>query len=203
MSLEQCSSIVYGYQMSAPIDRRESILAAALRCFVEKGYRGTSIADIRTASGASTGSIYHFFSGKGAIAEALLRQSVSGWADQSGTASDDPETAIKASVTALVIWGLANPGHLRFLDEVRILALTDPELVAVRNLIDQGHEAAAARFGTMQQQGAVRKIPFAIAHALMLGPAYSYLRQAPSASPDEARRLAGLFADAAWQAVRS
>ena len=62
------------------MDRRRQILDAALASFLEKGYAATSIADIRARSGASTGSIYHFFSGKGALAEALLREAVAGWA---------------------------------------------------------------------------------------------------------------------------
>ena len=38
-------------------ERRESILEAALSCFLEKGYIATTINDIREASGATTGSI--------------------------------------------------------------------------------------------------------------------------------------------------
>ena len=38
-------------------ERRESILEAALGCFLEKGYIATTINDIREASGATTGSI--------------------------------------------------------------------------------------------------------------------------------------------------
>ncbi len=45
-------------------ERRRSILEAALDCFLEKGYIATTINDIREASGATTGSIYHFFDGK-------------------------------------------------------------------------------------------------------------------------------------------
>ncbi|HTO27428.1 MAG TPA: TetR family transcriptional regulator, partial [Devosia sp.] len=45
------------------IDRRRQILDAALSAFLERGYAATSIADIRARSGASTGSIYHFFAG--------------------------------------------------------------------------------------------------------------------------------------------
>ncbi len=57
-------------------ERRESILEAALGCFLEKGYIATTINDIREASGATTGSIYHFFDGKGALALALLEDAV-------------------------------------------------------------------------------------------------------------------------------
>jgi len=187
-------------------DRRRQILDAALACFLERGYASTSIADIRARSGASTGSIYHFFSGKGALAEALLREAVSGWASQS-TASFDPaaspEAALKASVRGLMLWGLANPAQFRFLDEVRTLAPSDPDFSTVRDLLDDGQAAAAAQYARMTSLGAVRNIPFGIAHALMLGPTYAYIRRAGTAPPDEAARLADFFAQAAWLAVRA
>ena len=43
----------------------------------------------------------------------------------------------------------------------------------------------------------------AIAYALMLGPAYAYLRQAETPPSDQAQRIADLFAEAAWQSVRA
>lgn len=48
--------------------RREQILDAALRCFAEKGFQRTSMADIGAASGLSAGAIYLQFAGKREIA---------------------------------------------------------------------------------------------------------------------------------------
>lgn len=53
----------------------------------------------------------------------------------------------------------------------------------------------------MQATGAVRKLPFSVAHALMLGPAYDYLHYASPPEASEAERIASLFADAAWSSV--
>jgi len=189
--------------VTEPLDRRRTILDAALACFLEQGYRATSMAHIRQKSGASTGSIYHFFSGKGAIAEALLREAIAGWAGLALAPDQSVEEQIKTSVGGLVLWGLANPAQAQLLDELRGLAGHDPELESVRDFLSFGQDAAAAAFAHMQSTGAVRKIPFGIAHALMLGPAYAYLRNAPATRPDEAKRIADLFAGAAWQAVRA
>lgn len=189
-----------------PPDRRRQILDAALACFLEQGYAATSIADIRARSGASTGSIYHFFSGKGALAEALLREAVAGWARLSA-ASLDPaasaEDAIKASVSGLVIWGLGNPAQFRFMDEVRSLAPNDPDFAPVHGLLEDGQTLGAAQYAAMTATGEVRNLPFSVAYALMLGPAYAYLHRASASSPSEAEQLAALFADAAWQAVKA
>ncbi|WP_332699631.1 TetR/AcrR family transcriptional regulator [Devosia sp.] len=187
-------------------DRRRQILDAALACFLEKGYAATSVADIRTRSGASTGSIYHFFSGKGGLAEALLREAVSGWASLSAAALDPTATAeqaLKASVRGLMLWAFEHPAQFRFMEEVRSFAPADPDFAAVRSLLDEGRALGAAQYARMTLDGAVRNLPFAIAHALMLGPAYAYLRLAHATPPDQATRVADLFAEAAWQAVRA
>lgn len=184
-------------------DRRRAILDAALACFLEQGYRATSIAQIRQKSGASTGSIYHFFSGKSAIAEALFREAVSGWSVFAPDPDATPEAQIKASVAGLVTWGLAHPHEARLLDELRSLAPHDDELEGLRAFLATGQAAAAASYARMQASGDVQKLPFQIAHALMLGPAYSFLRSATPTPPDRAQSIATIFADAAWLSVKA
>lgn len=184
-------------------DRRRAILDAALTCFLEHGYRATSIAQIRQKSGASTGSIYHFFSGKGAIAEALFREAIAGWSVFAPSPSSSAEERIKASVAGLVMWGLAHPDLSRLLDELRSLAPIDEELQDLRTFLASGHKVAAASVADMQATGEVQKLPFPIAHALMLGPAYSYLRSATPTSPEVAQRIAAVFAEAAWKSVKA
>lgn len=187
----------------APLpDRRTRILEAALGCFLARGYLATTIADIRRASGASTGSIYHFFGSKGALAQALLSQAVAGWSAASAEAlapGADAERAIKASVSGLVAWGAANPALLRFLDEIRTLAARDPDFAQVRESLARGQAAAEARYREFARRGEVRPLPWAVAYALMLGPAYNLLRlTAGAVEPGTAE----LLADAAWTAVR-
>lgn len=191
--------------METDKNRRQQILDAALRCFLERGYAATSIADIRKASGASTGSIYHFFENKGALALALLDEAVAGWSGTSAPAvnSDSPaETAIKASVSGLVGWGLENLALVRFMDEIRTLAAGEPEFSQVREVLAHGRTVAERRYELFMRRGEVRPLPFAVAHALMIGPAYDFLRLVAGgepATPDAAQ----LLADAAWNAVRA
>ena len=53
-------------------DRKEQVLATALRLFSEKGYFNTSVHDIQREAEVSIGSIYHHFGNKEAIAKALF-----------------------------------------------------------------------------------------------------------------------------------
>ena len=51
--------------------RRQAILDAALTCFLRSGVAGTTIDAIQRESGASVGSIYHFFGSKEGVAAEL------------------------------------------------------------------------------------------------------------------------------------
>ncbi|MCW5713624.1 MAG: TetR/AcrR family transcriptional regulator [Bauldia sp.] len=183
--------------------RRESILTAALGLFLERGYAATSIADVRAASGASTGSIYHFFTGKGGIAHALLTEAVAGWSAVGNAPPDaSAEVAIKASVTGLVRWAAANPGQFRLMDELRSLALHDPDLAEVGTALAAGQGAAGAAYRRYVAAGHVKPLAWPVAHAVMLGPAYAWLRLPAESRKPGARHAAELLADAAWAAVR-
>jgi AcrR family transcriptional regulator len=182
-----------------PADRRGQIRDAALGLFLAKGYRGTTLADIRRASGATTGSIYHFYAGKAGLALALVDLAVAGWSDAGGTKVDQPlDQAIRASVCGLVSWGIANSRLFRVFDELR--ALSDPDLGPVRQRIAAGQSTARSLYEQATREGLVTPLPWTLAHALMLGPAYDLLRAVAAgdpAPPDAADRLA----EAAWQAV--
>ncbi|HEY0853732.1 MAG TPA: TetR/AcrR family transcriptional regulator [Devosia sp.] len=190
--------------MSTP-DRRQAILDAALASFVARGYLATSISDIRAASGASTGSIYHFFAGKGALAEALLREAVAGWSAEVQRAlggSTTAEASVKAAAGGLLRWGMANPGHLRFMDEIRTLAATGTELASVEAMLAEGQALGERQYRTWVAAGEVRPLPWPVAHSLMLGPAYNYMRLA-SRSAKPSHEAPALLAEAAWQAVKT
>ncbi len=51
--------------------RRKQILEAAWDCFVEKGYKGTTVREIARKMKASTGVIYNYFKGKEEVLMAL------------------------------------------------------------------------------------------------------------------------------------
>lgn len=54
--------------------RRESILAAALKCFRTEGFHGAGIAAICKEAGISPGHLYHYFDSKEAIVEAIVQE---------------------------------------------------------------------------------------------------------------------------------
>lgn len=184
------------------IDRRRQILDAALRVFLRKGYGATRIEDIRKQSGASTGSVYHAFKGKEAIAGALFIEASEGWAEaadlRARRASRGAEGAIRAAVEGLIDWGLARPDLFRFMDDMRFLEARLSEA----GEIGESPVFNAKAYRAHVARGEVRDIPWAVAHALILGPAHDYLRRGAGAilAAEEDRRL---LSEAAWEAVRA
>src|SRR6266513_5303326 len=105
-----------------PGSRRAAILDAALNCFVRRGYSSTTIEDIRRASGASVGSLYHHFAGKDRIAAVLYVEGLTDY--QAGFQGVLEEHAdARAGVAALVgyhlPWVAGHPDLARFLLAVR------------------------------------------------------------------------------------
>ncbi len=160
-------------------DRRREILDAALPIFVEKGYLGTTIADIRKASGATTGSIYHFFSGKPGIAAALWTDANAMWkaGAEARRQSRTPKEMVKTTVRGLLEWAIENRNLFLFFEELRIRAHSDPELRPILDEIGQTHDAAATMYLDWVAQGHVRDISWPVVSALIVGPAYDYLRK--------------------------
>lgn len=162
--------------MEAIPNRRDEILSAALECFLDKGYQLTTIAQIRAKSGASTGSIYHLFSGKPDIANALILQAIDDWSETPDQNTPSIKKSIKASVTSLLTRSLENPGLSQFMDEMRILANNDDSLTALKQTFDADQGDAKKLYRAAVKAGKVRDIPWPIANALMLGPTYAFLR---------------------------
>ena len=182
-------------------DRRQDILDAALTIFVEKGYIGTTISDIRKASGATTGSIYHFFSGKPGLAIALWTNANALWMTRTEALrrSRTPKEMVTTTARALLEWATANRNLFLFFEELRIRAHSDPDLRPILDEITQTHNAAAEIYRDWATQGQVRDMEWPVASALIVGPAYDYLRKCGHTSDHGA--AIEMLVENAWNSV--
>lgn len=184
-----------------PPSRRIAIKLAALDCFLTNGFAATTIADIRARSGASTGSIYHFYSGKGALALELVTEALASWHDAAVRADpgQTPRAHIRGRVLGLLQWAHADPGQFRFLEEVRVLAPSHSDLADSTRILAENDQTAADQYARFVATGAVRALSWRLAEALMLGPAFAFARNAAAFTEADAATLA----DTAWDAVRT
>jgi len=79
--------------------RRDQILDAALARFAERGFQGTSMADIFDAAGLSAGAVYSYFKSKQELAIAVARRAV---AAQVSAIAGDLGTGAVPSPAAIV-----------------------------------------------------------------------------------------------------
>ena len=76
-------------------DKRQQILAAAVRVFAERGYETSRVGDVASEAGVAYGLVYHYFSSKEAVLEEVFREAwgrlLSAIAQAEQTAGTAPE----------------------------------------------------------------------------------------------------------------
>jgi AcrR family transcriptional regulator len=119
-------------EASAPArPTRKRILDAALAMFAEKGYEGTSIAELERASGLSPGSgaLYRHFSSKRELLDEALRERMGAIEQMRSQLALGPLGDLRSELTLLARWGLAELDRERLL--VAIVMREGPRLPEV------------------------------------------------------------------------
>jgi AcrR family transcriptional regulator len=110
--------------------RRDQIVDAALRCFANKGFHRTSMADIIAESGLSAGAIYLHFDAKQQIALAVAQRILGNRMIEFGARlRDDGALPPPSSMLRLMMTGLTSEVRdPRLLVQLWGEAVTDPEV---------------------------------------------------------------------------
>lgn len=161
------------------VDRRDSILSAALTLFLEKGVAGTTTQDIREASGASIGSIYHWFGSKFGIASALYLEALADIYDRLTTVLGTTATVddgMRQSVETYLHWVEEKPALARY-----FLHCQEPEVIEAseadaRLLHEQFYADLALWVQRHRKEGELRRLPAPLFAALWLGPTMEFAR---------------------------
>jgi len=187
--------------------RRDAILNAALDCFLLHGVAGTTVDDLRSASGASTGCIYHHFGSKEQLAAALYVQILASYHDAflaSLKTSRSARTGVEGAVRHHLHWVAARPSHAKYLFHCR-----EPEVVsesnrAARLLNANFYAEAGGWLADHVRKGHIRALAPELYHALWMGPSLEYTRQWLAGSSRPRDQLTGerQLAEAAWNALR-
>lgn len=104
-----------------PSNTRERVLEAAHRLFLEKGFSNASITDIRTLTGVSNGSIFHFFPVKEDLGFAVYSDVRADFWNQvvnAMVAHDDPLDGVEAAAREVFKYQRTKPGAAAFMSDV-------------------------------------------------------------------------------------
>jgi AcrR family transcriptional regulator len=135
---------------------REAIEQAARKLFAERGFHGTTLADITSAAGKSPAVFYRYFGDKedllAALAESFLRDIVL----PSGLSIDLPDAPDDDAFFAAVVTGYWNmfKQNIGIMIAVAQLAATQPRFAVVQNEFRRfGMDIVAASVRRAQEQG--------------------------------------------------
>lgn len=121
-----------GWQAQKSASTRNSILQAALDCFIELGYANTTTAKIAQRAGLSRGAMLHHFPSKGVLVEAAVRYLHQRRIEdfrESIKALGDEDDRISAGIDTY--WQhLTSPLFVAF-HELCVASRTDPELAEI------------------------------------------------------------------------
>lgn len=159
---------------------KERILAEATRQLTSIGYAGFTVAGVREALGLSSGSMFHAFSSKAALAAAVY---VGGMADYQRavthaiTRAPDPERALRAWIATDAAWIEDHRDLARYMfttlpDEVMAeatAALAEHNASFYAALTSLSERAAAA--------GLMGPMEPLLAQAFCIGPSHEYARK--------------------------
>ena len=124
---------------------RASLIAAARFLFVEKGYSETGTPEIVEAAGVTRGALYHHFTDKKALFEAVVRS-------ESATVGSEVQNAAPASAApaqALTLGGAAFLEAMSQPGRARLLLLDGPAVLGreAMDAIDEEYVVGALRVG--------------------------------------------------------
>jgi len=135
---------------------RQAIEQAARKLFAERGFHGTTLADITSAAGKSPAVFYRYFADKedllAALAESFLHETVA----PSGTRIGLPDSPDDGAFFTAVVTGYWNmfKQNIGIMIAVAQLAATQPRFAAVQNEFRRfGMDIVAASVRRAQEQG--------------------------------------------------
>ena len=183
--------------------RKIEIMEAALACFAEIGFAGTTIEHIRERSNASTGSIYHHFGNKEGIAGALYLYGKDLYWDGLLSVLEKSSTAealVKSVVAHHLQWTEENPDWARYLLYMR----RDAALKESEDRLRESTAAYLSRVGVifrpLVERGDIAQYPKELYIPLIIGPAQEVIRHWLAGRSDKKpTQVKDVLSEAAWR----
>ena len=138
------------------LQTRAAIEQAARKLFAERGFHGTTLADITSAAGKSAAVFYRYFADKEDLLAALAESFLHDIVTPSGLSVDLPDSPDDNAFFTAVVTGYWNmfKQNIGIMIAVAQLAATQPRFAAVQNEFRRfGMDIVAASVRRAQQQG--------------------------------------------------
>lgn len=191
----------------AGVARRRAILDAALTVFLKSGVAGTKVEALHRASGASVGSIYHFFGSKEGVAAELYIETRRDYLDTYLAALQSNSSAragIEGSVRTHLEWVAANELRARYMFHCREYEIIEESRPAITALNEHFYGEASTWLQPHVDKGRIKPLPPRLCQALWMGPCVEYARLWLARSAEfDMLGAAPILGQAAWDAVKA
>ncbi|TNF80796.1 MAG: TetR/AcrR family transcriptional regulator [Gammaproteobacteria bacterium] len=195
-----------GGRVAATRARKESVLKAALECFTEHGIDHTTIQQIQARANCSIGSLYHHFGSKEGIAEELFLAGIQQLNEamlKEIRSAENAKESVYAVVNAYCDWSTRNRDMARYLHS-RDIDFSEEARQRLREIHQAYIREVFTWFAPFVAEGQMRVLPVETYVPLISGATQEYVRRWLSGHHDkQPQEVAGLFAEAAWNAVKS
>lgn len=159
--------------------RRRDILDASLRCFMEHGIEAATIEQIREASGASSGSIYHHFGSKQAIAIALYLEGMEELATvfrQAMSREDDLRLGIQRILKSYFRWVGDHREWALYLLRVATADTPAEDGATIDEINRRTRDDLSNWLKPFAERGEILELPNELYASILFGPATHYAR---------------------------
>jgi AcrR family transcriptional regulator len=189
---------------ASTVTRKKQILDAALRCFDRYGVEATTVADLHKAAECSVGSLYHHFGSKEGVAEELFLDGIArlnrGMLNKLEKAQSG-ETGVRAIVNFYCDWSVRHRELARYLHS-RDIPFSPEAKLRLKDIHRAYITSVFIWFAPYVANGEMRRLPADTYVPLISGPMQEYVRRWLSDQAGNPARVKGIFADAAWNAVK-
>lgn len=185
------------------MEKRDLILQAALKLFVQYGFHGTPTSKIASEAGVSNGTLFHYFSTKDELVVALyvhIKSNLAGCFSFDNRLNETFKATFKRMYLQWMAWGLENPLEFRFVWQF----VSSPYRTMVTDETIQEHNK---RLMTMMQEAMDARIfksmPADLIMNLIQYHLFGMIEYLMSANPDKEaqKELMELSYDMVWDMI--
>ncbi len=135
------------------MDKKDKIIEAALKLFVENGFHGTATSKIAQEAGVANGTLFQYFKTKDELVMALyvsVKENMAEYIEKNTAKSDNVKEVMKSQFLSSLFWALDNVVKFKFIQQFHtspyigkveqdvIQNQVMPHLSLIQNGIDKG-----------------------------------------------------------------
>ncbi len=149
------------------MDKKELIINAALKLFVDNGFHGTATSKIAREAGVANGTLFQYFKTKDDLVVSLyihIKDELANYVSNNTLHNDNIKETIKSQVLSSLYWALDNPTKFRFIQQLH----TSPYIRQIdQYILNKQVEPHLTLIQKGIEQGVLKSLPADLIYSLM------------------------------------